>query len=270
MLTVKNKIDSHQLIKVAEFRKDIRNTAPHKHHSYFEFVWLAKGAGWHTIDGKRYAVDPPVLFIIRKEQIHHWELEGEPEGYVLIIKKQYVDDSLDKSLQDILRKASIHTCLHIPEPGAVASLFALLLREWEQTLPHRNEVMEGLLKALLAKVLQYARADEHQRGVPTDMFQRFEALLAQTHVLKNSVAHYAALLNTTPQNLNAVCRRAAGQSAAAVLAGHLTSEAKRLLLYTDMTVSQIAAQLDFGDSSHFIKYFKRHTGTTPVAFRRLA
>ncbi|MGK6351067.1 helix-turn-helix domain-containing protein [Parapedobacter sp. DT-150] len=269
MLEVKNKIDSHQLIKIAEFRKEIRTTAPHKHHSYFEFVFLIKGGGSHTIDGKQYVIFPPVLFIIRREQIHHWELTGEPEGYVLIIKKQYVDDSLDKALKELLSTVSAYTCLYIHDPNSIASLFGLLLQEWKQALAHRSDVVEGLLKALLAKVLQQAQPEKQWRAGTTDIFQRFETLLGQTDTLRNSVAHYASLLNTTPQNLNTVCRRAAGQSAAVVLAGHLLGEAKRLLLYTDMTASQIAAQLDFRDSSHFIKYFKRHTQTTPHAFRQL-
>jgi AraC-like DNA-binding protein len=57
------------------------------------------------------------------------------------------------------------------------------------------------------------------------------------------------------------------QSSTEVLAGFITSEAKRLLLYTNNTVSQIAGTLDFLDASHFIKYFKRITGQTPQSFR---
>ncbi|SEO54184.1 Helix-turn-helix domain-containing protein [Niastella yeongjuensis] len=78
---------------------------------------------------------------------------------------------------------------------------------------------------------------------------------------------YAGQLNTTPQNLNAACRKAVDQASAEVLAEFITSEAKRLLLYTNNTVSQIAGTLDFIDASHFIKYFKRITGQTPQSFR---
>ncbi len=269
MLRIKNKIDNQQYIKIAEFRKNIRTTLPHKHNSYFEFVLLNDGGGWHTIDGKRYRVTPPVLFVIRKEQVHHWELTGEPKGYVLIIKKQYVDNSLDKSLRELLSKVSPFTCLPVSIPESLTVLFDLLLAEWNLLLPHRDQVIEGLLKALLAKLLQQSLPTDYRQTGSADMFQRFEVLLGQTEALCNSVAHYATLLNTTPQNLNAVCRKAVGQSAASFLAMHLIGEAKRLLLYTDMTIGQIAMQFEFADSSHFIKYFKRHTGNTPQAFRHL-
>lgn len=268
MLKVKTKIENHQLIKVAKFRKNVRTTAPHKHNSYLEIVLLNKGGGSHTIDGKQHVVRPPVLFVIRKEQVHHWELEGAPEGYVLILKKQYLDDSLDKSLKEIVSKISAHTCVYLKNADTITALFELLLGEWEQALPYRNGVIEGLLKALSARVLQQTQQGEQRRTGFADIFSRFEYLLVQTETLRNSVAHYAALLNTTPQNLNTICRKAAGQTATEVLAGHLLAEAKRLLLYTDMTVGEIATQFDFRDNSHFIKYFKRHTGTTPNMFRQ--
>ncbi|GGG94595.1 4-hydroxyphenylacetate catabolism regulatory protein HpaA [Parapedobacter pyrenivorans] len=269
MLRVKNKIDSRQDIKIAEFRKDIRTTLPHKHNSYFEFVLLNDGGGWHIIDGKRYHVTPPVFFVIRKEQVHHWELTGEPRGYVLIIKKQYVDNSLDKSLNELLAKVSSITYLPVSAPESLTALFDLLLTEWNLLLPHRDQVIEGLLKALLAKLLQQSRPTAYGHMGLSDMFQRFDALLGQTEMLCNNVAHYAGLLNTTPQNLNTVCRKAVGQSAASFIAIHLVGEAKRLLLYTDMTINQIAMRFGFADSSHFIKYFKRHSGNTPKVFRQL-
>ena len=60
---------------------------PHKHNNYFEIIYLSKGSGYHYIDLGKYAVAPPVMYFIRQEQVHYWQLETEPEGYVVIIKK---------------------------------------------------------------------------------------------------------------------------------------------------------------------------------------
>ena len=271
LLEVKTKIDRHQHLKVAEFRKNIRTTTPHRHNSYVEFVFLTGGGGTHTIDGKPYRVTPPVLFIIRNEQVHHWELTGEPEGYVLIIKKQYIEDSRDKALRNLLAKVIAHTYLPIaPAAKNFPQFFALLLESWKENHLYRSDVTDGLLKALLGNILGYTQPLGSPIQARTDIYRRYEEMLGKTEALRNSVSHYAALLNTSPQNLNALCRKAAGQSAAMVLASHIVGEAKRLLHYTDMTVSEIATRFDFADGSHFSKYFKRHTGITPQAFRRLA
>ena len=46
------------------------------------------------------------------------------------------------------------------------------------------------------------------------------------------------------------------------------SRAKQLLLYTEMTVTEIAMHLGFTDASHFTKLFKQHLGKTPLVYRR--
>lgn len=267
-LDVKTKIDSYQYLKIAAFRKNIRTTTPHKHNSYVEFVFLSSGSGTHTIDGKTYRVTPPVMFTIRKEQVHHWELTDEPDGYVLILKKQYVENSRDMALRDLLARVSAHTYVQVEPSNNFAKLFGLLLESWNLPHPYQADEIDGLLKALLSSILRYAQPRKRPTPIGTDLYQRYEEMLGLTETLRNNVAHYATALATSPQNLNAVCRKATGQSAATVLANHLVGEAKRLLHYTEMSVKEIATQFDFADSSHFVKYFKRHVGMTPQAFRK--
>lgn len=266
-IDIKTKIEPHRYLKIAEFRKHIRTTTPHKHNSYVEFVFLTAGSGTHTIDGISFRVTPPILFTIRKEQVHHWELTGEPEGYVLILKKQYIENSRDKALHELLTKARAHACLQIDSSNNLSQFFRLLLESCHQDQPNGTDVIDGLLKALLARIVQQTQPLIHAIRA-TDLFSRFEELLGQTDALRNNVAHYARQLNTSPQNLNAVCRKAIGQSAAIVLTNHLIGEAKRLLHYTGLTVKEIADRFDFADSSHFIKYFKKHVGMTPQTFRK--
>jgi AraC family transcriptional activator of pobA len=52
------------------------------------------------------------------------------------------------------------------------------------------------------------------------------------------------------------------------LSEFVLNETKRLLLYTDKTISEIAFDLAFTDPSHFVKYFKKAVGCTPKAFRQ--
>ena len=128
--------------------------------------------------------------------------------------------------------------------------------------------MEGLLKALLAKITGVAQLIISTVAQKADIYQAFRELLSGPNPVKNSVAYYARLLNTTPQNLNAICRKASNQSAAELLAEYIINEAKRLLIYTNDTVSEISNTLEFADASYFVKYFKRFTGNTPQSYRK--
>lgn len=270
-LPIKDKTETGKSIKVAPFRKDIRKTVPHKHNSYFEIIYLSRGKGIHGIDTIHYPVNPPVVFIVRKEQVHHWELEDEPDGYVLILKKSFADTSLDKELKNLLTQVSAFSSISLQDNKTIEQLFSLLVEEYESNGQDINmPLTEGLLKALLAKIVQLAKPVQANKKKTSDLFLNFREILSQEKLLVNNVSHYADLLNTTPQNLNAACRKATNQPAAEVLSEFIISEAKRLLLYTDMSVAEVSLALDFKDNSHFVKYFKRHTGSTPQSFRSLS
>lgn len=264
-LEIKDKTRQTEGLKIAPFRQHIRKTSPHKHNNYFEIIYLMKGEGSHTIDTKEYEIKPPVIFTIRKEQVHFWDIKTEPEGFVLIIKKSFIDNCLDKDIKRLISELSAQTCL-FPKDNAASVIFKLLQYEYQEKKTLNRPIIDGLLKALLAKFLESATPTISKNGNNT-IFQKYIDLLSKENELTNRVNHYARLLSTTPQNLNAICRKETGQSATEILSEQIINEAKRLLLYTDFTVSEISSKLDFKDNSHFSKYFKRHVGNTPIGFR---
>jgi AraC family transcriptional activator of pobA len=84
------------------------------------------------------------------------------------------------------------------------------------------------------------------------------------------VAGYARDLGITANHLNAVCRQAVDKSALTLIHERQILEAKRRLVYSALTISQIADELGFSDPAYFSRFFKRLTGTTPKDFRTQA
>lgn len=268
-IRIKDKTQSGHFIKVAPFRKNITRTVPHKHNQYFEIVYLSAGSGDHWIDGTRYPVKSPVLFFINAEQVHNWELTGEPEGHVLIIKHTFLQYTEDEKLKQLLQRLWPVNCTYLhPASGKdIEALFALLERL--SLSDNGYKIMaEGLLKALISKMLLLVHSSVNHFNKGTRLYVHYLDLLSQRSKIHRKVSHYAKQLGTTSQNLNAACRKAANQTAGELITVHILGEAKRLLLYTDNTVSQIAYQLEFTDPSYFVKYFKKHLNITPEAFRK--
>ncbi|MGN6291305.1 MAG: helix-turn-helix domain-containing protein [Chitinophagaceae bacterium] len=266
-IDIKDKSQPNADFTITPFKKGIRKTQPHKHNNYFEIIYLSGGVGFHTIDSRKFAISVPIIFFIRREQIHFFDLEGEPEGFVAIIKKGFIQKSLDNELKRLLEKLNNQNCLFLKDDSIIQPVFQLLAQEYTINNEHSFHVIEGLLKALLAKILDLALPTASLSEMKSDLYQSFLELLQGDSVVRNSVQYYAGQLNTSPQNLNAACRKASDQSASGVLAEFITREAKRLLIYTSRTISQIAFALGFVDASHFVKYFKRITGQTPQVFR---
>ena len=260
-----NKISAFDAIKIEPFDTNKRYTKPHRHNKYLELVYFQKGQGFHYMDEKCHAITPPTFFFIWKEQVHHWEINTMPEGYVIIIKEEFLEKSFDKSLALLLTKLHDLQVTKVPEDASIDALFEILCREKKINSPVQKEILEGSLKALLAKIISYSEGAINQS---VDLVTKFTELLEDQP--KNNVGFYAKCLNTTAQNLNSLCKKRLSKTASEVIASHMIQETKRLLLYTDLSVAEISFNLDFKDASHFIKYFKRQVGQTPLQFKKEA
>ena len=251
-------------IKIARFDVNKRYTKPHKHNKYLELVFFTKGEGIHYMDLKSYAIKPFVVFLIKKEEEHHWEINSKPKGYVIIIKEAFFEKTLDKHINKQLRALNSQQKIEISKnDNSIRKLFKILCYEMEQNLA-QQEFIEGTLKALFSKILDYSLLVEKKHNT-LDKGTEFISLLGET--LKNNVGFYAETLNTSPQNLNLICQKKYDKTASQIIADYIIKEVKRLLIYTDKSVSEIAFHMNFKDVSHFVKYFKRQTNTTPLKFR---
>ena len=260
----KNKITSEKDIKIAVFRKDVRKTKAHRHSKYIELVYFTKGNGYHIIDNQKIEIQPNILHIVRKEQVHFWDIQSEPSGYVLLLKYTFFQNCSDVSIKQLISKISEFTYIFPKGKKTIEQLFQLLIEENSTDSIEHNLIVETLLKSLLLKLLQI---EEGQKVQQIGYHSRFIDLLYNQKIIHNKVSDYANLLHTTPQNLNASCRKESEKSASEIISEYTVSEAKRLLIYTDLSISEIAFKLLFKDNSHFSKYFKRNVGCTPTEFR---
>ena len=65
-----------------------------------------------------------------------------------------------------------------------------------------------------------------------------------------------------------MARRLSGQTALGIVHQRLLLEAKRDLVYTAMTVNEIADRLGFSEPAYFTCFFKRLSGVSPSVFRK--
>jgi len=118
----------------------------------------------------------------------------------------------------------------------------------------------------VARQLLVRREQRPSRG--QELLARFTRLVGQDFRQQRSVEAYAMQLDISPANLNTLARRFAGHTALGLLHQRLLLEAKRELVYTSMTISQISDLLGFSEPAYFSRFFKRMTGQSPKDFRQ--
>lgn len=100
------------------------------------------------------------------------------------------------------------------------------------------------------------------------LYQKFLQLINNYYIEKRTVEEYADLMNITAKYLSQAVKQATGKNALTFINERIVAEAKTLIRFTPLDIAQIAYQLNFSDPANFGKFFKKHTGITPLEFRK--
>ena len=100
------------------------------------------------------------------------------------------------------------------------------------------------------------------------IFRRFMLMLAEDTSATRSVQSYADELCVSPKYLTSVCRKHSSSTASELIAASVVSRIKQLLLYSDMSIKEVANEMGFDNLSFFGKYVRKHLGLSPNHYRK--
>ena len=207
------------------------------------------------------------VVILKPRQLHFWQTTSISKGFVILFNDSQFDGIIENDLIDLYRQLSENTRIRIPIEKYPEHILSDILNEYTLNTNYSQRIIHGLLRALFGKLLQVAEKNTRESNRPTSIFYKFQQLLMKECPHLHKVNDYAKILNITPQNLNAICRKRLGRSASEMITHQLLLEAKRYILHTDDTINEITDILSFSDTSNFVKFFKKYEGLTPIQFR---
>ena len=102
-----------------------------------------------------------------------------------------------------------------------------------------------------------------------ELFARFMNILEHDFMESKDVQYYADRLCITRKYLAVLVKRKTGKTPKMMINEYVITRLKLCLRNTNDSIRQIATTFHFPDDSLMIRYFKSHTGLTPVQYRRL-
>lgn len=135
-----------------------------------------------------------------------------------------------------------------------------------------KETITAILKAFAIDLLTFINShvpdNQNILRQGDKLYRRFLYLVTSNVDGHRSVKSYADELCVSPKYLTSVCRQHGKMAASEIITTRLVARIKHLLLYSDMSVKEIASQLNFDNLSFFGKFVKKHLGQSPVNFRK--
>ena len=100
-----------------------------------------------------------------------------------------------------------------------------------------------------------------------ELFKDFLFLVHKHCAQQRDVSFYADKLNISARYLSTIVMKASGETAKDIIARHVVAEIKVKLKNTRMNVQELSGAMNFVNPSFFCRYFKKHTGMSPLQFR---
>ncbi|NER13139.1 helix-turn-helix domain-containing protein [Leptobacterium flavescens] len=243
----------------------------------FNIFWIRRGKGSYNIDFKSYSFDEEVILFLTPGQVFSVESEFIQEAYWLSFEPDfYCIETHDKeiSCNGILFNNVYESPYVNPSAGDSEKLCFILenmveeFEKKEDTSGHLD-MLQTLLKQFIifsvrVKNLNQPFADSSEE---TLLYKNFSLLLEKNYNKIHSVSEYAGRLGVSPKSLTKHLHRIGAASPSELIRDRILLEAKRLLLYSEFTVKEIALSLGFNDPAYFTRFFTKGVQKSPVQFK---
>jgi AraC family transcriptional activator of pobA len=253
---------------------------------HFKVVLVVEGANELHYATRSYAVDKPALVFTNRLVPYSWGLVeggGEQQGYICGFTESFLHSAMrGVSLKDsVLYKVDGNPVYFLTDEQLhyLTDVFVRMRRDLATDYPHKYDLLRSQLSLIIHEAAQMQPASAYP-GPPTNAAERITNLFLtlldvqfpvteQLHepILKNA-QDYADRLAVHVNSLNRSVKEVTGKSTTTHIAERIVNEAKGLLHHTNWSVADIADRLGFEYATYFTRFFKQHTGLTPLAFRQ--
>lgn len=247
---------------------------PHRHDFYL-IMLFTKGSGAHTIDFNSYKIAPGKVFFMSPGEMHAWKLSDDADGFVLMFndaffkmnpQTRFVNEFPFFTHQNKIQCGQLNQ----KQTKYFANFFDEFCKEGSGKTKRQSKIIRSYLDILLLKFADIFDAKSGQKiNSAALLIGKAETLIETNYKNHFPVSTYAEELNISAVQLNTLVRTYLNKTIGDLCHERLILEAKRLLIYTDLTVSEICHELNFKDTSYFNKFFKKQVGKTPEQFRKL-
>jgi len=254
----------------SDFRRDAKKMLPPHRRNFFTIIFFEdQQRGQIRINETRHTNLAHAILFQGQEHIFSFVREENVKGIVLLFKPSFLLPQIKETefqypLFSLLNQNLFH--LSQQEYLAFNQLFSVIHAE-----KHNKEVAKYLLLSILEKSLLLFQAYTQEAQYISKKYhltRQFKHLVNNYFQSEKQVDFYAKQLNITANYLNDVVKSQTNRTAKRHILDRTLLESKNLLCYTDMDIAEIAHALNFSETTHFNRFFKKETQITPKTYRQ--
>lgn len=243
---------------------------------FYILLFVTENTGVHTIDFTEYSYEKGSVISIRKDQIHKFHLT-KVKGFLLFFTDDFILSYLEQ--QEALKTFQLfNELLGSPKISLNANFYAEILELVQQIKKEYFNPIDsyslGIIRSLLHIIitkLYRVKSLETENNISKKYLSEFIVFqkLVEEHCFNTKkVMDYAQKMGITTKTLNNIVQDIVHKSAKVFIDDMVITKIKRLLIHAPISIKEIAYTAGFDEPTNFYKYFKKHTQSSPEAFRK--
>jgi AraC family L-rhamnose operon regulatory protein RhaS len=257
----------------------------HKHH-FFQIIYVLEGEGIQVINENHYRFTKGDIFLLTPDDNHSYILDSKPLFCTIDFTKNFfykhVNSREEKiDLSDFFSRLEYifhnqHNVKGNLVPDSDKRIFEVLIdqliREKEQEQTFGKIITQNiifLILNLIARNIQHQIIAYSRELNPKNKTHEITSYIQQ-HIFDKaylSIPNLAEHFNLSPGHLSRSFKEETGRTIKDYITRYKLDIIKSRLKYSDLTISEIAFEINFTDESHLNKIFKAAFGLTAKQFR---
>lgn len=246
----------------------------HLHTDLFQIFIISSGEGVLIQDNQRINLEAPSILIIPTNTFHGFEFQSDVCGEVLTISEQFIETIFKNTPLILLELNKAKQYSFTNENQDLNDFIYLkdkIISGISESGPYKQIRLQSLFQLFFIGLYSLKYTTEDQKANSNNRtlahFYSFQKLIKKTLPESKLIKEYANDLRITPVHLNRICQVLVEKSALQVVHEYCITEAKKYLLYSSYSISEISYLLNFKDPAYFSRLFKKQTGFSPNLFR---
>jgi len=241
-------------------------------HDFEELLIISEGSLTHYIDFKVEILKAPFACYISMGKMHRIVPEKDLRGWVINYKTEFIPDSKLNFYSNFFTFTNIPLSKG-PCLNRFISLCQIIQAEFRQEFVDHSTIrhlVNGLISMVDAEQKRNIPVEYEVKNSQITAFNNFLRILEANFRRSEGVAFYADKMNMSERNLNLICKSIYQKSVSEIIETRKLIEAKRMLLYSDKSVSEIGFELGYNEKSYFTRVFHARMEITPTRFREMS
>lgn len=242
---------------------------------YLEIAFIKKGSGHVILNHHKIEISDNSIIFLSPFQKREWNLNPEGLDFVILVfQEDFLNDFFSDKLfaYRLLYFYQLECPLNMQIDDALMERYFSLLDEIKSELVRTRIDSVHIIRSLIYYLLQKLNREYSQinhlaveKNEQNDAFA-FKQLI-EIHIKeKQRISDYTELLHINRIALNKAVKNQFNVTATHLLKQRLLIEIKDYLIHSNLTVAEIAYQLNFSEPNHLMRFFKKQTGLTTSDF----